>query len=270
MAFIHIAGNTYELIVENRNGWNVEAFRTRYSDVLDRYDYIVGDWGYNQLRLKGFFKDGHQKATKDSAFSYVTDYINEYCNFGCAYFLLEKKNSTETIEDNGDHIYIEEAEYSRPIPSPVSKDKDSKDRDSKDTKVAKESKDKESRDKDVKTKAASQSQSAAGDESASANGKDGNRNKRSSQREKQGDGSLENGAEKPQRSRNNQRPRNNQRHHAKVQSDPADDMSELETESKREAKMKRKEHFYRKGNRGHDKKGKGNKGQAEHSGTGNK
>src|SRR5690606_37236334 len=110
--------NTYELIMENRNGWNVEAFRTRYSDVLDRYDYIVGDWGYNQLRLKGFFKDGHQKATKDSTFSYVTDYINEYCNFGCAYFLLEKKHGHQAELSSEDDIYIEEAAYTRPVPQP--------------------------------------------------------------------------------------------------------------------------------------------------------
>ncbi len=27
----------------------------RFSEVLARYDYIVGDWGYEQLRLRGFF-----------------------------------------------------------------------------------------------------------------------------------------------------------------------------------------------------------------------
>lgn len=91
MALIHISGKSYELIHDNRNGWNPEAFRNRYSEVLERYDYIIGDWGYSQLRLKGFFRDNHQKATKDSAYSSVSDYINEYCNFGCAYFILEKK-----------------------------------------------------------------------------------------------------------------------------------------------------------------------------------
>lgn len=109
MALIHIAGKSYELIFENRNGWNVEAFRNRYSDVLERYDYIVGDWGYNQLRLKGFFRDGHQKATKDTTFSYATDYINEYCNFGCAYFILEKKLET-SAEVSEDDIFLEEVE----------------------------------------------------------------------------------------------------------------------------------------------------------------
>lgn len=104
MALINIAGKSYELVIENKSGWNAEAFRNRYSEVLERYDYIVGDWGYNQLRLKGFFKEGNSKATKDSAFSFVVDYINEYCNFGCAYFVLEKKS------DHGEQTELEEVD----------------------------------------------------------------------------------------------------------------------------------------------------------------
>lgn len=87
---IHITGKTYEVITDHKNGWNAEAFKSRYSDVLDRYDYIIGDWGYSQLRLKGFFRDNNPKSTKDSSIMGMVDYINEYCNFGCAYFVLEK------------------------------------------------------------------------------------------------------------------------------------------------------------------------------------
>lgn len=87
---IVIGGKGYELVMDHKDGWNPEAFRGRYSEVLDRYDYIVGDWGYNQLRLKGFYRDNHPKVNRDTAFSSVTDYINEYCNFGCAYFVLGK------------------------------------------------------------------------------------------------------------------------------------------------------------------------------------
>lgn len=90
-----VGGKTYELVKENRNGWNLEAFRNRYSEVLERYDYVVGDWGYNQLRLKGFFKDNHPKATKETSFSSFQDYLIEYCNFGCAYFILEKVNGKQ-------------------------------------------------------------------------------------------------------------------------------------------------------------------------------
>ena len=87
---IYIGNKGYELVQDNKNGWNPEAFKQRYSEVLDRYDYIVGDWGYNQLRLKGFYKDNHPKVTRDSAISGMADYVNEYCNFGCAYFILQK------------------------------------------------------------------------------------------------------------------------------------------------------------------------------------
>lgn len=83
-------GNAYTLAHEHKNGWNAEAFKERYSEVLERYDYILGDWGYNQLRLRGFYQTGHPKATKDTVISCLTDYLNEYCNFGCAYFVLAK------------------------------------------------------------------------------------------------------------------------------------------------------------------------------------
>jgi uncharacterized protein YutD len=86
-----IAGNrSYELVTNFRDGWNQEAFRQRYSDVLERYDFIVGDWGYNQLRLRGFFKETNPKATRETSAVSIKDYIQEYCNFGCRYFIVEK------------------------------------------------------------------------------------------------------------------------------------------------------------------------------------
>lgn len=103
---IVIGNKSYEVLKDHRNGWNLEAFRERYSEVLDRYDYIVGDWGYNQLRLKGFYRDNHPKAAKDSTFSSMSDYINEYCNFGCAHFVLQK--TKEQQKDSKDHANSKE------------------------------------------------------------------------------------------------------------------------------------------------------------------
>jgi uncharacterized protein YutD len=87
---ISIGNTTYELIDELKDGFNEEAFRARYSDILAKYDYIVGDWGYEQLRLKGFFDDKNQKASFDTKISTLSEYLYEYCNFGCAYFVLKK------------------------------------------------------------------------------------------------------------------------------------------------------------------------------------
>jgi len=80
----------YEVIDNYKEAFNEEAFRSRYSDILTRYDYIVGDWGYGQLRLKGFFEDQSQKATFDTKISTVSEYLYEFCNFGCAYFIVKK------------------------------------------------------------------------------------------------------------------------------------------------------------------------------------
>ncbi|MBD8070450.1 YutD family protein [Bacillus sp. PS06] len=87
---ITINNLSYELVEDIKQGFNEEAFRARYSEILTKYDYIVGDWGYNQLRLRGFFEDTNQKATFDTKISTLSEYLYEYCNFGCAYFVLRK------------------------------------------------------------------------------------------------------------------------------------------------------------------------------------
>lgn len=95
---IQINDKTYQLTLEHKEGWNPDAFKERYSDVLDRYDYIVGDWGYSQLRLKGFFKENSSKANKDTNIISLQDYLNEYCNFGCAYFVIERSQNVSQAQ----------------------------------------------------------------------------------------------------------------------------------------------------------------------------
>ena len=89
---IVVQGNVYEIVENVKNGWAEEAFKSRYSEILDKYDYIVGDWGYNQLRLRGFFDDYNRKSTYNTKISTLAEYLYEYCNFGCAYFVLKKVN----------------------------------------------------------------------------------------------------------------------------------------------------------------------------------
>lgn len=83
-------GNKYEVIQNERNGFDEEALVERFSEILGKYDYIVGDWGYEQLRLKGFYEDSRAKAAFDAKISTLEDYLYEHCNFGCAFFVLQK------------------------------------------------------------------------------------------------------------------------------------------------------------------------------------
>jgi uncharacterized protein YutD len=80
----------YEIQTDYRDGFDEEALIARFSDVLTKYDYILGDWGYGQLRLKGFYDDRNSKSTYETKISTLQDYLYEYCNFGCAYFVLRK------------------------------------------------------------------------------------------------------------------------------------------------------------------------------------
>lgn len=85
-----IGTRQYKLVVDYREGFDPQKLGERYSEVLARYDYIVGDWGYEQLRLKGFFDKDNRKALPDQRIDMLEDYLYEYCNFGCAYFVIQR------------------------------------------------------------------------------------------------------------------------------------------------------------------------------------
>ncbi|MGM9903113.1 hypothetical protein A5844_001574 [Enterococcus sp. 10A9_DIV0425] len=85
-----IGDKQYRIVTDYREGFNAEKLGERYSEVLSRYDYIVGDWGYEQLRLKGFFTATNRRAHPDQRIDALEDYLYEYCNFGCAYFVIER------------------------------------------------------------------------------------------------------------------------------------------------------------------------------------
>lgn len=87
---IKIDDKYFELIEDYREAFNEEQFAKRYSEILDKYDYVVGDIGYEQLRLKGFYKDANKKVDMSKRFSTIQDYLLEYCNFGCPYFVLRR------------------------------------------------------------------------------------------------------------------------------------------------------------------------------------
>ncbi|MDA8353087.1 MAG: YutD family protein [Firmicutes bacterium] len=104
MERFELKGKLFEVMINRKDGWNPEAFSKRYSEILDKYDYIVGDWGYGQLRLKGFFSDSHPKVSRETRFAHVDEYIHEFCNFGCAYFVLRRLNPVKPHSSrNGKH-----------------------------------------------------------------------------------------------------------------------------------------------------------------------
>ena len=90
----------YKLAMNYREGFDFKEFQRLYQDYYGKYDYIVGDWAHEKLRLRGFYQLRARKAPKDRLINFLDDYLKEYCNFGCAYFVLGKAEVVENFDQN--------------------------------------------------------------------------------------------------------------------------------------------------------------------------
>lgn len=81
-------GHAYELVKEYRHAFDGEEFAKRFSNILSKYDYIVGDWGYEQLRLTGFYDRQNPLYNSEHGVETIEDFLYEDCNFGCDYFIV--------------------------------------------------------------------------------------------------------------------------------------------------------------------------------------
>lgn len=88
-----IDGQVYRIVDNYREGFEIAAFEARYQDYFEKFDFIVGDWGYEQLRLRGFYQLNKRKVPREQIIDFLEDYLNEYCNFGCRYFVIAKEEA---------------------------------------------------------------------------------------------------------------------------------------------------------------------------------
>lgn len=90
---VEIENIKYEIIKNNRDGFDLEEFKNKLTDYFYEFDYVVGDWAYGKLRLKGFYDDKSKNANKINKYSNLDKYLEENCAFGCKYFVAKKKKS---------------------------------------------------------------------------------------------------------------------------------------------------------------------------------
>ncbi|ORM98230.1 hypothetical protein FAM21823_02511 [Lentilactobacillus parabuchneri] len=91
-----INDHKYELDTNHTDGFDFDEFVRRYNPALSQYDYIVGDWGYGKLRLRGFFNDDRTE-TPGPFITALNDYILEDVNFGAAYFVVHNLEARPII-----------------------------------------------------------------------------------------------------------------------------------------------------------------------------
>ncbi|MDR0845957.1 MAG: YutD family protein [Lactobacillales bacterium] len=83
---------TFKIVHNHRDAFAIEQFIKRFSDILLEYDYVVGDLGYDLLRMRGFYNNDRKNVAADQKIVSLQDYIYEFCNFGCPFFVLELAN----------------------------------------------------------------------------------------------------------------------------------------------------------------------------------
>ena len=85
----------YELIEDNGDCFSESEVREKYTDYFYEFDYILGDYAYNKLRLKGFCEKNNKRFNKINDYKTKEKYINELCAYKCKYFVLKKVKSIE-------------------------------------------------------------------------------------------------------------------------------------------------------------------------------
>lgn len=84
---VAINKKNFELVKVHRDCFDCEDFKKKYTETLDKYDVIVGDYSSNILRLKGFTS---KQPDSINYINTIPDYLNESCNYNCPYFIVKK------------------------------------------------------------------------------------------------------------------------------------------------------------------------------------
>ncbi len=82
----------YELTKNIKDAFNYEEVIKFCTDYFIDFDYILGDYSYGHLRLKGFYNNSNKKVTEINNFNNIDNYIENYCAYECGYFILYKTN----------------------------------------------------------------------------------------------------------------------------------------------------------------------------------
>ena len=90
MKKVIINDNEYELLENYRDCYDKELLTVKMTDYFDDYDYVLGDFAYGKLRLKGFCDKTNTKYNKINDIANKDIYLEKECAYKCKYFLIKK------------------------------------------------------------------------------------------------------------------------------------------------------------------------------------
>ncbi len=90
MKKILLENQEYELIENYKDAFNESDIKEKYTDYFNDFDYILGDYSYNKLRLKGFCDKNNSRYNKINDYKEKSNYLKNLCAYECRYFVLKK------------------------------------------------------------------------------------------------------------------------------------------------------------------------------------
>ena len=87
---IQLENNKYEVLENQNDCLDITELTEKYTDYFENYDYILGDYAYNKLRLKGFCDKSNKLFNNINDISIKDKYLKELCAYRCNYFLIKK------------------------------------------------------------------------------------------------------------------------------------------------------------------------------------
>lgn len=82
----------YEVIKNVGVDINVEELTTYITEYFDSFDYILGDYAYGKLRLKGFNNKENKNYKPLNDIDTLEEYIKKHCAYNCRYFVISRLN----------------------------------------------------------------------------------------------------------------------------------------------------------------------------------
>lgn len=86
---IVIDNKKYEIIKNYKDALNQEDLEGKITEYYQSFDYILGDYAYGKVRLKGFNNKDNKNFKPINDYSKIDEYIKNYCAFDCKYFVLK-------------------------------------------------------------------------------------------------------------------------------------------------------------------------------------
>ncbi len=90
MKNIKFGDKKYTIEREINHCFCYEEIESLMTDYFYDFDYILGDYSYDKLRLKGFCHKKNSRFKEFNDISKVDQYIEDYCGYKANYFLLKK------------------------------------------------------------------------------------------------------------------------------------------------------------------------------------